>query len=139
MNDPTERGLSVNVDQPAVEDVFDYAYKHWRQAKSQLICGSGHLEDKLASDSAAVLEFLTIARHLFSENQPVSHDFLGDSLSLRFQDGRSLAFCRPPDGQTMGMQGGDVGAVQVGKYHPPRGNDGRGWTAEAPSWGVTGQ
>jgi len=103
-------------------DVFDFV-------KQNMIIGDD-------TDESTIDHFISEARRLFQDNQPIGQDNLSDQLSLRFQDGSVLPFCQINSG--MDGVGGIQGGVGIAKQHPPRGADGKGMTERQPSWGVTG-
>lgn len=122
MEDPTKHGLAIRPDQPIqYRDIFDYVYQQW-------------LAEYGATPTWPVESFISKARELFTKNQPIAQDFMGPSLSLRFQDGLILPVC---DTANSDIIGGEAGAAQVAKPHPPN-REGKGRTMPTPSWGVTG-
>ncbi len=119
MNDPTQQGLPIIPETPIkYRDMFDKVYQEWLTAQPS------------TAAITAVETFLTKAREMFSRNQPIAQDFMGDTLSLRFQDGSVLPVCEAVNPT---IAGGDGGAMHVAAQHA-----GKGKIAPSGSWGVTG-
>lgn len=131
MADPTRSGLSITPDPLAglASDVFDFVERQWLARRHNGVTAD---PDAVAKQTG-VREFVSLARELFSTNQPVALDMTSPSLALRFQDGSVLPFCNVPDPLTAG---GEPGSMPVSTVHPPS-LDGKGKMANTPSWGVT--
>ncbi len=118
MNDPTKEGLSISPETPVkYRDIFDKAYQTWCVGRSP-------------EEIAVIASYLLTARTMFTKNQPIAQDFMGATLSLRFQDGSVLPVCDAPGTELIG---GDAGSIHVAALHP-----GKGKTVNSGSWGVTG-
>lgn len=125
VKDPTEHGLQIRLD-PHTKylDVFDYVRQHFMI--------DPELGDLTPMD--AVDRYISTARSLFQANQPISQDFMGPTLALRFQDGCVLPFVdvtAPP------TTGGNNGSVPLATVHPPKGAVTKDRTVPTHSWGVT--
>ncbi len=128
-NDPTAHGLGITPDQPPkYRDIFEYILKDW------LLKEGFEINSEAAINACS---FIDHARRMLGANQPIAQDFLGSTLSLRFQDGSVITFCDYTE-PGPGAVGGNAGSLELAKQHPQRGAEGKGRTAPSPSWGVTG-
>lgn len=130
--DPTKHGMTLSFERTDRVDTFEFVYNRWLAEQAEM-----HGDDPAAVEpariaAAAVQSYLELARRMFSENQPVAQDFMGATLSLRFQDGSVLAFCNCHTPEAVAA---NLGQTNISQTTPPR--DGKGRTVQTPHWGVT--
>jgi hypothetical protein len=121
-----EKQMSEGLKKPGDQrvDVFEHSFREWLKHNHAVKDGP------LAGQVAA---FVNFQRDLYSKNQPIAMDYLGEQLGLRFQDGTILPFVATTG---PGQVGSNTGSMDLTKSAPAV--DGKGRTAPSRSWGVTG-